>query len=459
MHIKADGLEPLVVVGAGYVGLVTGACLAGTGRSVTLVEVDAGRCEMIARGEAPIYEPGLSDLLKDVVERGTLTVRPDLEGALEESRMVMIAVGTPPLPDGRADMRALNIVAAQIAASAQPDTVVVVKSTVPPGTARRLMRLFATVPMKLHVVSCPEFLREGTAIGDITEASRFVVGGDNDSAVARVVRVLNPFDTPVLRTGNTAAELIKYGSNAFLATKISFINEMANLCDLLNADVDDVARGMGLDPRIGGASMRAGLGFGGSCFPKDVAALEDAARREGFSFWLLRSAIEVNEQQRMRFIQKIRDAIGNHLDTRRIALLGLAFKPGTDDLRQAPSIVIAHRLMELGAEVIAHDPAAMPIARELIPELELAPDPYTAVAGADVVAIVTEWPEYVELDWARAAALVRQRNIVDGRNCLDPQLVAEHGFNYHAMGRPSVNTSWGRRSSDRVIDAPQMVVA
>ncbi|HEY7926148.1 MAG TPA: UDP-glucose/GDP-mannose dehydrogenase family protein [Candidatus Dormibacteraeota bacterium] len=443
-------LEPLVIVGAGYVGLVTGACLAGAGRDVTLVEVDAGRRDMIARGESPIFEPGLSELLADVIARGALAVRADLDGALRESHMVMIAVGTPSLPDGRADLRALDVVAAQVAAAAQPGTVVIIKSTVPPGTARRLRRLFGLSTAPIEVVSSPEFLREGTAINDINTASRLVVGGDNAHAIARVVSVLNPFQSPVLRTGNTTAELIKYGSNAFLATKISFINEMANLCDLLDADVDDVAMGMGLDPRIGSASMQAGLGFGGSCFPKDVAALEDAARREGVSFWMLRSAIEVNEQQRMRFVQKIRDAIGNHLETRRIALLGLAFKPGTDDMRHAPSIAIARRLLELGATVVAHDPVAMPVARELLPGLEFANDAYEAMAGADLVAIVTEWPEYVAIDWKRAGELVRRRVIVDGRNCLEPAAVAEHMFSYYSMGRPSVTTRMGRRSTDSV---------
>jgi len=436
-HAVCDA-EPIAVVGAGYVGLVTGACLAATGRRVTLIEIDRKRREMIARGVPPIYEPGLGTMLLHVTDDGSLRVTDDLAGALANVRMVVLAVGTPPLPDGRADLRALHSVAVTIAEQAAPDTVVVIKSTVPPGTGRRLQRALDDVSPGLHVVNCPEFLREGCAIEDVGNADRFVVGGTNEAAMSRVVAALNPFGTPVVRTDNTGAELIKYGSNAFLAMKISFINEMANLCDLVGASIDDVALGMGKDVRIGQASMKAGLGYGGSCFPKDVAALEQAARREGLSFWLLRCATEVNEQQRVRFVQKIGAAIGGTLEGRRIALLGLAFKPGTDDLRQAPSIAIASRLVELGASVVAHDPVAIDAARKQIPDIEFAAGPYAAMTGADVVALVTEWPEYRDLDWSAAASMVRRRIIVDGRNCIDPDRVTEHGFDYHGMGRPSV---------------------
>jgi UDPglucose 6-dehydrogenase len=441
--------EPIAVVGAGYVGLVTGACLASAGRRVTLVEVDAGKRQLIARGETPIHEPELAPMLRRAVADGSLTVEADLGTALKSHKMVVVAVGTPSMPDGRADLSALDQVIATLANEAVPGTVVVVKSTVPPGTGRRIQRLLRTRERDLQVVSCPEFLREGCAVEDVTRSDRFVVGGDDHEAISRVVSALNAFDAPVLRTGNTEAELIKYGSNAFLAMKISFINEIANLCDLVAADIDDVSQGMGLDARIGSASLRAGLGFGGSCFPKDVAALEHAARREGFTFWMLRSATEVNEQQRMRFVQKIRDAVGNHLESRRVALLGLAFKPGTDDMRQAPSLAIATRLLELGADVIVHDPVAMPEARGLLPSVEFAADPYSAMAGADVVALVTEWPEYLAINWERAATLVRRRVVVDGRNCLDRAQLATHGFNYHGIGRPTRTSQWDRRASDR----------
>ena len=440
--------EPLAVIGGGYVGLVTAACLAEAGRRVTVVEVDPRRREAISRGEAPIYEPGLDEILRRQVASGRLRVRAEIADALRDCRIAVVAVGTPSLPDGRADLSAVEQVAATLAAEAPDGTVVVIKSTVPPGTGRRVQRLLQRSGRSIPVVSCPEFLREGCAIEDILHGDRFVVGGSDPDALARVTAALNAFGTPVLRTGNTGAELIKYGSNAFLAMKISFINEMANLCDLVDADVAEVARGMGLDARIGQASLRPGLGFGGSCFPKDVAALEHSARREGFTFWMLRAATEVNEQQRIRFVHKIREAAGNPIEGRRVALLGLAFKPGTDDLRQAPSLAIATRLLELGAVVVAHDPVAMAAAAPLLPGVELAADPYAAMTGADAVAIVTEWPEYLSLDWGRAAELVRHREVVDGRNCLDPAAVSAHGFNYHAMGRPTVANHRDRRASD-----------
>jgi UDPglucose 6-dehydrogenase len=414
-----------------------------------MVEVDPERREQISRGEAPIFEPGLDSLLGEALRTQTLAVEPDLAAALRVNRLVVVAVGTPSLPDGRADLTALNHVVAGISEHALPGTVVVIKSTVPPGTGRRIQRVLDASPSHVQVVSCPEFLREGSAVEDIHQSDRFVVGGADQEALERVVVAINAFGAPVLRTGNTEAELVKYGSNAFLAMKISFINEIANLCDLVDADIDDVAQGMGKDDRIGGASLRAGLGFGGSCFPKDVAALEDAARREGFTFWMLRSATEVNEQQRMRFVRKIRDAVGNDLESRRIALLGLAFKPGTDDMRQAPSLAIATRLLELGAQVVVHDPVSMPETRGLLPGVTFATDPYAAMEGADAVAIVTEWPQYIDLDWNRAAALVRRRVVVDGRNCLDPGKLAAHGFNYHGIGRRTRTTQWERRESDR----------
>ena len=255
----------------------------------------------------------------------------------------------------------------------------------------------------------------------------------------------------VVVTDNTSAELIKYGSNAFLAVKISFINEMANLCDLLGGDVDLVAEGMGGDPRIGRAFLNAGLGFGGSCFPKDTKALDQAAGRSGYSFWMLKAAIEVNDRQRMRFVRRIHDAIGRDLDGKRIALLGLAFKPGTDDLRQAPAIDIAIRLQELGATVVVHDPVAMPGARALLPGAMFAADPYEAADGADLLAVVTEWPEYRNLNWARVRDLLRTAIVVDGRNCLDPLLLDGLGFNYHAIGRQPVVNHWSRRSADRFV--------
>lgn len=412
-----------------------------------MVETDPQRSALIGRGEAPIHEPGLDPLLRQGIDAGTLKVTTQLESVLTDHKVLVLAVGTPSLPDGRTDLRALDAVAAGLAEHAEAGTVVVIKSTVPPGTGRRMERQLGGDARNLRVVSCPEFLREGSAIADIAHSDRFVVGGSDEAAVSRVVRLLNPFNVPVVRSGNTEAELIKYGANAFLAMKISFINEIANLCDHVDANIDDVAAGMGMDARIGAASLRAGLGFGGSCFPKDVVALEHAARSEGFTFWMLRAAMEVNEQQRIRFVQKIRVALGSSLEGRRIAMLGLAFKPGTDDMRQAPSLVIAERLVELGATVVAHDPAAMSAAKLLLPQVTFAADPYSAMEGADLVALVTEWPEYLDIDWQRAASMVRRRVVVDGRNCLNQANLAAQGFNYHGIGRPPETEQWDRRET------------
>jgi len=438
----------VTVIGAGYVGLVTGACLADAGNAVTLVEKDPARRNLLLTGRSPIHEPGLDDLLTRTLDAGHLTVTDDMRAALGDPGVVIIAVGTPPLPDGRADLTALWEVVADVRAHAREGTTLVIKSTVPPGTGARVDRQLAEGAFPIPVVSCPEFLREGSALRDVSGAERVVVGSADPDAAAAVGRLMNLSDAEVVSTNNTSAELIKYGSNAFLAMKISFINEMANLCELLEGDIDHVSTGMGHDSRIGSAFLSAGLGFGGSCFPKDVRALQSAASREGYSFWMLKSALEVNDQQRMRFVQKIRDAVGNHLGARRIALLGLAFKPGTDDMRSASSVAIANRLTELGATVVVHDPVAMEKAALELHDVEFAPDPYAAVTGADAVAIITEWDEYKQLDWTVVRNLVGQPIIVDGRNCLDAESLRTMGFNYHSIGRPSHITRWNRRVED-----------
>ena len=438
----------VIVVGAGYVGLVTAACLASGGRRVLVVETDGHRRRIVEAGRAPIHEPGLEPLVARGRTLETLRVSSDLQTALQESTMVIVAVGTPPLADGGADLTAVDEVVAQIGRGCRPGTVVVIKSTVPPGTAERLRRLVGEQGPSL--VSCPEFLREGTALQDWHGASRIVVGGTDDCAIDRVIAVMGVPGAKVVRTDNTSAELIKYGSNAFLALKISFINEMANVAELMGGDVDDVALGMGMDPRIGRSFLNAGLGFGGSCFPKDVRALDRAAMKSGYSFWMLKAAIEVNEQQRSRFVSKIREAVGNDLEGRRIALLGLAFKPGTDDMRQAPSIDVIARLVELGATVVAHDPVAAEKAAEHLHGAELASTPFAALEAADAVAIVTEWPEYISLDWERAASAMRSPVIVDGRNCLDRELMTSIGFNYLSIGRRASIIRWNRRTVDGV---------
>jgi UDPglucose 6-dehydrogenase len=444
------GQRAVAVIGAGYVGLTTAVALAGDDTRIWLVEADPVRLATLRRGEAPIFEEGVPELLRTALRTGSLQVTDSIGDALEQARIVVVAVGTPSLPDGSADLVALNHVVAQVRNGAKQGTVLVIKSTVPPGTSARVQRSLAGAPFRIPVVSCPEFLREGTALADLANAARVVIGGAEEDAAA-IRRVVDLFSVPgaeMVLTDQTSAELVKYGSNAFLATKISFINEIANVCELVGGDVDHVARGMGLDPRIGRSFLDAGLGFGGSCFPKDVRALDALVGRSGYSFWMLKTAIEVNERQRTRFVHKIREAIGNQLEGRRVALFGLAFKPGTDDLRQAPALDIAQRLLELGVEVSAHDPAAMPQAAKLLPGVTLAATPYRAAEGADAVALVTEWPEYLNLDWSQVRRLMRHPAVVDGRNSLDGDMLNDAGFNYYSVGRRAKVTHYSRRAVD-----------
>lgn len=421
------------MVGAGYVGLVTGACLAEIGHRVHLVEIDPGRLAALREGRAPIHEPGLEELLRRVIAEGRFEVFGDIGAALGGAGIVMVAVGTPPTEDGDADLSQVRGAIASITAHARPGTVVAIKSTVPPGTTAGLIRSAGRAD--LAIVMCPEFLREGSALHDFRHPTRIVVGGDDPQACRRVAALFGSLEAPVILTDGTSAEMIKYGTNAFLALKISFINEIAQLCELTDASVDAVAEGMGLDPRVGRSFLNAGLGFGGSCFPKDVRALEATAGYHGQSFWMLKSAIEVNAQQRRRFVAKIRAAVGGSLEGRAVAVLGLAFKPGTDDMRQAPAIDVIRHLEDLGATVTATDPVALGTAAPRLPATRLVATAYEAVTDADAVVVVTEWPEFVALDWARVAGLVRGRVVVDGRNCLDGDALARLGFAYRGVGR------------------------
>jgi UDPglucose 6-dehydrogenase len=347
--------------------------------------------------------------------------------------IIIVAVGTPPTPDGEADLSQVRQAVGEALDHLASGAVIAIKSTVPPGTTRSLAR---SCPRgDIAFVMFPEFLREGSALDDLRRPNRVVVGGDDPAAVRRVAALLGGPETTRLLCDSVSAELIKYGSNAFLATKISFINEMAQLCELTGADIEKVADGMGLDPRIGRSFLSAGLGWGGSCFPKDVRALETSAGYHGQSFWLLKAAIEVNSQQRRRFTGKLVQGLGGSLDGRRVAILGLAFKPLTDDMRQAPALDVIRQLEELGAVVVATDPVALDRARPLLPRTTLVDDPYVAVTGVDAVGVVTEWPEYRGLDWERVLRLMRGRLVVDGRNCLDGEVIARGGGVYLSMGR------------------------
>jgi UDPglucose 6-dehydrogenase len=423
----------ICIIGAGYVGLVTAAGLAEAGREVRVVEVDADRRAAVAAGISPIFEPGLDELLSAVVASGRLRAVETMKEGAAGAGIVIVAVGTPPTHDGEADLSQVRLAVDQALAEVAPGAVIAIKSTVPPGTTRALTR--DSTRHDVTFVMFPEFLREGSALEDLRHPSRVVVGGEDTAAVRRVAALLGGPDTTRLLCDSVSAELVKYGSNAFLATKISFINEMAQLCELTGADIEKVADGMGLDPRIGRSFLSAGLGWGGSCFPKDVRALETSAGYHGQSFWLLKAAIEVNSQQRRRFTAKLLQGLGGSLEGRRIAILGLAFKPFTDDMRQAPALEVVRQLEDLGAQVVATDPVALDRARPLMPRTALVADPYEAVTGADAVGLVTEWPAYRELDWGRVIGLMRGRLVVDGRNCLEGTSVTGPGGIYVSMGR------------------------
>ncbi len=431
-HAVDDGV--VCVVGGGYVGLVTAVCLAELGRTVRVVETDSSRLAALRAASAPIYEPGLDDVLREVIAARRFEATDDMGVAVTGAGVVFIAVGTPPHEDAGADLDQVRLALEQIGAYAGDGTVVAIKSTVPPGTTAGLKTPRPAGREPIPIVACPEFLREGNALEDFRHPPRIVIGGA-DLACKRVSALFEPLNAPVIITDATSAELVKYGANAFLAMKISFINEIARICELTGGDIDAVADGIGRDPRIGKSFLRAGLGFGGSCFPKDLRALDETASYHGHSFWMLKAALEVNRVQRSRFVARIQEALEGITGERRVAVLGLAFKPGTDDMRQAASIDVIRHLESVGCTVSACDPVAIPAAAPRLRRTTLTGDPYGCVEGADVVALVTEWPEYCSLDWSRIASLVRRRTVVDGRNCLDVRAVRSAGFRYVGVGR------------------------
>jgi UDPglucose 6-dehydrogenase len=423
--------EPIGVIGTGYVGLVTAAGFAELGHEVWCIDIDEAKIAGLQAGRIPIWEPGLEDLV--VRHRGRLHFSTDLADALEHARLLFVAVGTPPTYSGDADLSAVHAVVGAMPPSDRH--ALVMKSTVPVGTGDSIKRAFAQQGKGgFSYVSCPEFLKEGSAIADFLEPDRVVIGDDGDWAGDAVVELYAPLEAPLVRTDVRSAEMVKLASNAFLATKISFINEIANVCEETGADVVEVARGMGLDDRIGPKFLHAGIGFGGSCFPKDVAALKQLAGNSGYHFQLLNSVIEVNELQKRRVIAKLQKHLGS-LVSREIALLGLAFKPNTDDMREASSLVLSARLQAAGANVRAYDPVAEQEARKLLRGVEFVDSAAAAIDGADAVVLVTEWREFGELDFAEVAAAMRGRLIVDGRNFLDPDAVGAAGLTYEGVGR------------------------
>jgi UDPglucose 6-dehydrogenase len=421
------------VIGTGYVGLVTAVGFAELGSDVWCVDVDAEKVARLKRGEIPIYEPGLEEMMARNGAR--LHFSTELAPALEHARLLFVAVGTPPTHSGDADLSAVHNVVDSMPA---PDGhALVMKSTVPCGTGANIKRIFNERGKSgFSYVSCPEFLKEGSAVADFLHPDRIVVGGEGDWAQESVVTLYEPFGAPLVSTDVASAEMIKLAANAFLATKISFINEIANVCEEVGADVVEVARGMGLDDRIGPKFLQAGLGYGGSCFTKDVSALKLLAGNSGYHFQLLNSVIEVNELQKRRVVSKLQRHLGE-LAGRRVALLGLAFKPNTDDMRGASSLVLAARLQAEGAHVRAYDPIAEEAARALMPQLNYADSALDAVADADAVILVTEWPEFVEFEWDAVARAMRGTLVIDGRNALDGDAVRRAGLTYEGIGRRS----------------------
>ncbi len=416
------------MIGTGYVGLVTAAGFAQLGSEVWCVDIDADKIARLERGEIPIYEPGLAECIEANRERMHFST--ELAPALEHARLLFVAVGTPPTYSGDAD---LSSVYAVVDAMPHSDHhALVMKSTVPVGTGAAIRRSFAERGKEgFAYVSCPEFLKEGSALQDFLNPDRIVVGDDGDWAGDAVIDLYSPLDAPLVRTDIASAEMIKLAANAFLATKISFINEIANVCEETGADVLEVARGMGLDQRIGTHFLKPGIGFGGSCFPKDVSALKQLAGNSGYHFQLLTAVIEVNELQKRRVIGKLQKHLGS-LIGKNVTLLGLAFKANTDDMREASSLVLAARLQADGAKVRAYDPIAEREARKLMVGVEFADDALGAVTGADAAVIVTEWPEFAALDWSAVAERMSGRLIVDGRNFVDPERV--QGGRLHLRG-------------------------
>jgi UDPglucose 6-dehydrogenase len=420
--------EPIGVIGAGWVGLVTAACFSELGHHVHVRDIVQEKVESLARGEVPIFEPGLSELILKNADRLHFTT--EMGDVLENANLLFCCVDTPPLYSGDADLSRVERVVEELGDSREH--AIVMKSTVPVGTGRSIRRRRED----LGYVSNPEFLKEGTAVDDFMNPDRVVVGAAEESRDfgERVAALYEPLNGPIVHTDVASAEMIKLASNAFLATKISFINEIANVSEELGADVNEVARGMGLDTRIGPQFLRAGIGYGGSCFPKDVSALKQLAGNTGYHFQLLTAVIEVNELQKRRTIQKLQKHLGS-LVGKNIALLGISFKPQTDDIREATSLVLSGRLQSEGAHVRAFDPVAGDRAGGLLGGAEIKDSALAALDGAHGAVLVTEWPEFRELDWADVKERMAQPLIVDGRNFLDSELLERHGFTYEGVGR------------------------
>jgi UDPglucose 6-dehydrogenase len=431
----------ICVIGTGYVGLVTGACFAEFGMQVTCVDNVTAKIADLQEGILSIHEPGLQELVNKGLRDGRLSFTTDVAKAIEQALVIFIAVGTPAGENGATDMRYIEEVANDIGRHMNGYKVIATKSTVPVGTAKRIMALIQAAqpePVQFSVVSNPEFLREGSAIEDFMRPNRVVVGGEDPHALAIMKELYSPLyliETPVVITDTVTAEMIKYAANTFLAMKISFINEVANLCDAVDADIHDVARGIGLDQRIGSKFLHAGSGYGGSCFPKDVQSFTHFAREAGVELKLAAAANEVNQSQRERMVDKIVAMLDNDVAGKTIGVLGLAFKPNTDDIREAPAIAIIKALQAKGAKIKAHDPVAKAAAKEVLPEVEYCQDSYSTCDGSDALVLATEWNEFRALDLERVRNLLHQPIMIDLRNVYEPGKMKSLGFRYAAVGR------------------------
>ncbi len=430
-------MKQICVIGVGYVGLVTAACFADLGNRVVALDINEAKIEGLKNGLMPIYEPGLEELVSRNVKAGRLSFTTSYADGLSGTEFVFIAVGTPMGVDGEADLRYVAESARMVAVNMTNPLIIVNKSTVPVGTGdwtADIIRKNQKTPIQFAVVSCPEFLREGSAISDFMQPYRTILGSLDLDAAEKVAQLHLPLRAPIMITDLRTAEMIKYASNAFLATKISFINEIANICEALGADVKEVAVGMGYDKRIGSSFLDAGLGYGGSCFPKDVKALEYMAAEKGRHPQLLNAVMEINDDRRPMAVERVREMVGD-LNGKSIGLLGLSFKPNTDDMRDAPSLLIADLLHKAGAKVKAYDPVAMEIAHRLMPEVEMGEGIYEVAEGCDALMLITEWNEFKQLDLARLKSIMKQAIIFDGRNIYDPAEMKQAGFRYRGLGR------------------------
>jgi len=428
------------VIGTGYVGLVTGSCFADLGHKVVCVDNNKEKIAKLKKGRIPFYEPGLEGLVNTNIAEGRLSFITSTAECVKKCEIIFIAVGTPPLPNGEADLSAIEHVCIDIARNMKKYRLIVEKSTVPVKTAewvQRTLKKYVRKGIRYDVASNPEFLREGSAIKDAEFPDRIILGVSSDHAAMLLVKLYEPLNAPILITDIKSAELIKHTANAFLAMKISFINAVANVCENTGADIMKVAKGIGMDKRIGTDFLLPGIGYGGSCFPKDVSAYIKLSERVGYDFKLLKEVVSINNNQRKNLIRKVKAALGN-IKNKKVSILGLAFKPDTDDMRGAPSLEIINMLITEGAKICAYDPVAMKNAAALIKNIKFAKNAYEAVKGSDALVIVTEWREFRALDLPKVKKLMRRVNIIDGRNIFEPKKMKKLGFNYWSIGRSKI---------------------